>query len=284
MPGNTRRRQAHAQGDLSQRKLVAFAEIEADFTASFAFVQEVRGQRRFDAFPVALSVRYLHALYVCECKDRLLSVPATGERYEGRRCLELLRDWQTGRVADVVAFIHRHLDGQPFAEVSRQIEHATRVGDMARARRLTSGRAVLLNRNFNLSHALDALFSLAPEQHRAETRAACKRYGHTPKAIERQLEELRSDLYSYAPSPELARRNMLVMNRLAPRVMDASGDHPGERTDHVALPILPAPSYAEERIAGERTLLSFGWQTQPRLEEPPAPGLLGAPPSASAQA
>lgn len=283
MPENTGKRRENAHIKLSQRKLEAFAEIEADFVASFTFVQEVHGQRRFEAFPVALSVRYLHALYICERKDRLLSVSAIGERYQGMRCLELLRDWQGGRAAEVVAFIHQQLDDQPFAEVTRQIEHATRIGDMARARRLTSGRAVLLNRNFTLSHALDALFTLSPEQLRAEARAASKRYGHTPRAIERQLDDLRSELYSYAPSPELARRNMLVMNRLAPRIMDAHGDHPGERTDHVMPPISPEPSYAEGRIPGERTLLSLGWHTLPRLETATPAALPESASSVSAQ-
>lgn len=265
MATDTGMRRASERAELSHQKLEAFARIEADFAASFSFLQEVHGQRRFETFPVALSVRYLHARYVCECKDRLLSVRTTSDRYEGGRCLELLGDWQKGRVADVVAFIHRNLDGQPFAELTRQIEHATRVGDTARARRLISGRAVLLNRNFNLSHALDALFDLPPERLQAEARAACKRLGHTPTAIERQLAELRSALYAYAPSPELARRNIIVMNRLVPRVMDAQGDHPGERTDRVATPTSPAPPYAEERIPGEMTLLSLGWRTLPHL-------------------
>jgi hypothetical protein len=276
MAGDTELQRTSVRAALSHRKLEAFARIEADFVASFVFVQEVRGQRRFDEFPVAESARFLHALYICDAKDRLLSVPAMGDRYEGRRCLELLREWQAGRSADVVAFIHRHLDDQPFAELTRQIERATRAGDTARAQRLTSGRAVLLNRNFNLSVALDALFALAPERLRAETRAACKRLGHTPTAIERQLADLDSELYTYAPSPELARRNLLVMNRLVPHVMGARGDHPGERTDRVLPPASPSPSYAEERIPGERTLLSLRWRAAPRVEP--------AAPSASAQA
>ena len=268
---NTGTRRAGERAALAQRKLEAFARIEADFIASFSFVQETHGQRRFDAFPLAQSVRYLHARYVCECKDRLLSVRTTGDRYEGTRCLELLRDWQDGRVAGVVAFIHRNLDDQPFAELTRQIEQATGAGDTLLAQRLISGRAVLLNRNFNLSHALDALFALPAEQLRAGARAACKRLGHTPTAIERQLAELRTDLYATSPTPELARRNMLLMNSLAPRVMDAYGDHPGERTDRVELPTLPSPPYAEARIPGEMTLLSLAWHALPTLPSA-APG------------
>src|SRR5690242_696829 len=133
-------------GALARRKLEAFTRIEGDFVASFSFVQDVHGRRRLDAFPIAHAVRYLHALYICECKDRLLSIPKTIQRYEGARCLELLRGWQDGHTADVVAFIHRKLDDQPFAELTRRIEEAARAGDTPLARRLASGRAVLLNR------------------------------------------------------------------------------------------------------------------------------------------
>ena len=108
--------------ELSARKLTEFARIEDEFIASFLFVQEVHGQQRFASFPLAQTVRYLHALYTCELKDRLLSVLKNIERYEGERCLRLLRGWQEGQTAEVVAFIHSKLDNQPFGEVSRQIE------------------------------------------------------------------------------------------------------------------------------------------------------------------
>lgn len=259
-------------GEQTRRKLEAFARIEVDFVASFSFVQDVHGRHRYEAFPITYSVRYLHALYVCECKDRLLSIPKhNSQRYEGVRCLELLRDWQEGQTSAVVAFLHRKLDEHPFGELTRQIEAAHRAGDAPLARRLTSGRTVLLNRTFNLSHALDAMFALDPERLRAEVRAACEQVGHSPDAIERQLAELQSDLYAYAPSAALARINMLVMNRLAPYIMNADGDRPGERTDRVRLPASPEPSYAEEVIAGEMTLISMGWNN-PRhvdLANPP---------------
>jgi hypothetical protein len=58
----------------AKQKLEAFERLQAEFEASFHFVQEVHGQRRFSAFPVMETVHYLHALWVCECKDRLLSV------------------------------------------------------------------------------------------------------------------------------------------------------------------------------------------------------------------
>lgn len=245
--------------ELSRRKLEAFARIEEDFFASFSFTQEVHGQRRFTAFPIAFTVRYLRALYICERKDRLLSVLKTIERYEGERCLELLRGWQEGHTADVVAFMHRKLDNQPYAEVSKQIEEAERMGDLPRARRLTSGRMVLLNRNITLSYALDAIFSLEPARLRDEVHVACAQAGQTPDVIERELVELHSDVYAYAPSPSLARRNMLLMNSLGQRITRSHGDQPGERTDRVRPPESPAPPYAEETIRREMTLISLHW-------------------------
>src|SRR5690348_11643013 len=50
-------------------KLEAFASVRAEFEACFAFVEGVHGQRRISPFPVSESVRYLHALWVCERKD-----------------------------------------------------------------------------------------------------------------------------------------------------------------------------------------------------------------------
>lgn len=251
---------------LSARKLAAFERIEEEFLASFLFVQDVHGQRRFSSFPVASTVRYLHALYICELKDLLLSILRTTGRYEGERCLHLLRGWQEGQTADVVGFIHRKLDHLPFATVSRQVERAARLGDARTAQRLASGRLVLLNRNFTLSHALDAIFALEPEQLRVEVSALCEQLGHTPEAITRQIAELRSDLYSYAASAPLARRNMLVMNRLGMHIIDADGDRPGERTDRVAPPTSPSPPTAEETIRGETTLVSMNWSGAHRLE------------------
>ena len=264
-------------GPLARRKLDAFAHIEADFAASFRFVQEVHGQRRFKTFPVADSVRYLHALYVCECKDHLLSIPKNIQRYEGAYCLDLLRAWQRGETADVVAFIHRKLDKMPFAELTREIEAAARAGDAALARRLTSGRTVLLNRNINLSHALDAIFALDPERLIAEVRAACAHYGHTADDIDRQRDELRSDLYGYAPGAALARRNMLLMNQLGPQVMDADGDRPGERTYRVQPSASSVRSYAEVTIPGAMTLTSMAWNNPRHLDMANPPERLDAP-------
>lgn len=259
--------------DLSRRKLEVFARIEDDFIASFSFTQEAHGQRRFTSFPIASTVRYLRALYICECKDRLLSVLKNIERYEGERCLELLRGWQKGHTADVVAFIHRKLDNQPFGEVTRQLEEAERMGDLPRVRRLTSGRMVLLNRNFNLSQALDAIFTPTPERLLAEVRAACAQAGQTPEDIERELVELRSDVFAYAPSPSLARRNMLLMNSLGHQILDERGEPPETRTDRVGPHALPVPAYAEELIRGEWTQTSLRWIGRAALDAvvpPPA--------------
>jgi hypothetical protein len=263
-----RQRPAGALDDLARRKLEAFERIEQEFISSFLFVQYVHGQRRFTSFPVVDTVRYLHALYICECKDRLLSVPQTIQRYDGERCLTLLRDWQGGRMAGAIGFIYERLDDQPFGELTQRIEEATISGDLRLARRLVSGRTVLLNRLFNLASALDAIFTLEPRQLHMEVRAACKRFGHTRAQIKRQLAEMRTDLYSYARHPALARRNMIVMNSIGLRVTDVEGDRPGERTDRVRPPALPVASYADAPIPDERTLLSLHWV--PRIPRRPA--------------
>ncbi len=264
-----KREETGVVSDLARRKLEAFARIEKEFITSFIFVQDVHGQRRFTTFPVADTVRYLHALYMCERKDRLLSVPHTARRYEGERCLELLRDWQEGRSAGVIGFIHERLDDQPFGELSQQIEEAASAGDTPDVRRLLSGRVVLLNRLFTLAYALDAIFALEPQRLRAEARAACKRLGHTPDQIGSQLADLRSDLCRYAPHPALARRNMVVMNGIGLRMTNVRGDRPGERTDRVRPSALPVAPYAEAPIPGARTLVSLRWNPR-RLAGAPA--------------
>ena len=82
---------------LAEQKLAAFEQLQPEFEASFRFVQEVHGQRRFVAFPVAETVHYLHALWICERKDRLLSVYKNIVRYEGQHCLDLLQPLAGGR-------------------------------------------------------------------------------------------------------------------------------------------------------------------------------------------
>ena len=77
--------------NIVQQKLAAFEQLESEFEQCFQFLEEVHGQKRFSVFPVEYTVRYLHALWVGECKTCLLSVSRTVKVYEGRRSLELLQ-------------------------------------------------------------------------------------------------------------------------------------------------------------------------------------------------
>jgi hypothetical protein len=138
---------------------------------------------------------------------------------------------------------------------------------------------VLLHRMFNLARSLDAVFAPEPGHLRDEVRTAGEQYGHTPGEIDRQLAELRSELCAYAPRPELARRNMLVMNHLGPRVMEGKGDRPGARTEAVLAPTLPAPPYAEQVIPGAMTLSSMGWNNPRHLDLANPPLRVDAPES-----
>ncbi len=47
---------------LAKQKLEAFERLQPEFEASFYFVQEVHGQRRFSTFPVMESVHYMGSL------------------------------------------------------------------------------------------------------------------------------------------------------------------------------------------------------------------------------
>src|SRR6266699_3198788 len=98
-----------ATQNLVNQKLEAFERLQPEFEMSFNYVQDMHGQRRFPLLSVADSVHYLHALWICECKDRLLSIYKNITRYEGRYCLELLGVWQEGDNTDVVAFLHAKL-------------------------------------------------------------------------------------------------------------------------------------------------------------------------------
>jgi hypothetical protein len=242
----------------AEQKLEAFERLQSEFEASFHFVQEVHGQRRFSAFPVMETVHYLHALWVCECKDRLLSVYKNIVRYEGLYCLDLIRRWQEGETADVVAFLQRKLDGLPFADLTRQIEEASathHAGD-GLARRLAHGRLVLLNRGMNLMRAFDAIFAHSENDLISEVQVACAHYGHHPSQIEQQLAEMEGPLYSFAPHQLLAQRNMLVMNTLGVKIMTLPTDLPGERSWKVAAPMEPLRPFAEHMIAGYLELTS----------------------------
>lgn len=244
--------------ELAKQKLEAFKRLQPEFEKSFHFVQEVHGQQRFPAFSVTEIVYYLHALWVCECKDRLLSVYKNIERYEGRYCLELLQRWQDGETAEVVAFLHRKLDGFPFAELTRQIQEATTAlspGD-GLVRRLEHGRLTLLNRCMNLMQALDAIFALSEDELKQEVQVACMHYGHNPDQIAQQLAEMDDPLYSFMPHRLLARQNMLTMNKVGVNVMTLPTDRPGERSWKVGAPAKPLRSYAEHMIAGYLELVS----------------------------
>lgn len=243
---------------LAEQKLAAFEQLQPEFEASFRFVQEVHGQRRFAAFPVAETVSYLHALWVCERKDRLLSIYKNIVRYEGQHCLSLLQRWQAGETAAVVAFLQRKLDGLPFADLIRQIQEAKTVrhaGD-GLLRRLLHGRLVLLNRAITLMQALDGIFALSEDDLMREVQAACANFGHTPSQIEQQLAEVEYPLSSYAPHRLLAQRNMLVMNTLGVSVMTLPTDLPGERSWKVVAPTEPLRPFAEHVIRGYQELVS----------------------------
>lgn len=243
--------------EVIQQKVAAFEQIEAEFTVCFRFKQDVHGLKRFASFPVEYSVRYLHALWMCECKDRLLSIYKNIARYEGGRCLELLRQWQAGDSADVVAFLQQKLDMLPFGELTRQYQYALQEGgEYGLAQRLAHGRSVLLNRGVNLMLALDAIFALSEDQLLREVQVACMQYGHHPSQIEAQLAEQDSPLYSYVPHQALAQRNMAVMNRLGIDVMNKPADQPGQRSWRVLEPTEPMRPFAEHVIEGYQELVS----------------------------
>ncbi len=241
--------------ELVEQKLAAFERIQPEFEACFRFMQEVHGQKRLASFPVEKVVYYLHALWVCECKDRLLSVYKNIRRYEGHHCLELLRAWQEGRSSDVVAFLTMKLDMLSFTDITTQLEEARGQQEaQALADRLQHGRLVLLNRGMNLLHALEALFSLSDEALLIEVRSACQQYNHTPAQIEAQLAEAETPLYTYRPHQLLAQQNMMVMNRLDVDVLTQPADLPGERTEHTTSSTEPLAPFAEQVINGYLTL------------------------------
>src|SRR6266566_2028134 len=237
--------------ELIKQKLEAFEHLHDEFETSFHFVQDVHGQKRFASFPVADSVRYLHALWVCECKDRLLSIYKNIRRYDGQYCLELLRSWQDGDTADVVDFLNRKLDTLPFADLTSQIHEARHQHkNDGLARRLEHGRLVLLNRGINLMQALDAIFAMPEDELIKEVQLICARFGHDPGQIEKELGEMETPLYAYLPHQALAQRNMVVMNKLGVNVMGLPTDQPGERSGSVLEPTEPLRPFAEQVVEG----------------------------------
>jgi hypothetical protein len=267
-------------GEMSEpvrAKLEAFERIRSEFEACFAYVQDVHGEQRVSPFSPDDVVRYLHALWICECKDRLLSVPKTIERYEGTRALEVLRKWQQGDTASIVAFLHSKLDSLPFADLTLQIQEALASGQTILAERLTHGRLVLLNRAMNLNAALDSIFSLAPETLIAQVRAAAAQQWHTPEQIKEQLAALDTALYAYVLHPALARQNMQVMNAVGIRITDTLADRPGNRTSRVEQPQMPLAGYSQEVIQGERVLSGMEDNNPARLDEAMPPLAVDAP-------
>lgn len=258
---------------LIAQKLSAFDRLQPEFEASFHYIEDVQGQRRFPTFPVDAAVRYLHALWVCDCKDRLLSVPRTIARYEGKRCLELLEHWQAGEISGVVEFLQRKLDSQPFSVLTRQIEDLQRQGgESALIERLKHGRLILLNRAMNLMQALEPIFTLPPQQLLADMQAACAHYGHQPEQIKQQVQELQTNLYTFVAHPALVQRNMLVMNKLGIQITADTSDQPGRRSSRVGVPTMPEQPYAEEVIKGyvEMTSLLHNNLSVHRFVNPPA--------------
>lgn len=261
--------------ELVKQKLEAFEQLQPEFEVSFPFVQDVHGLKRFSAFPVADSVRYLHALWVCECKDRLLSIYKNIPRYEGRECLELLQGWHEGNTADVVAFLNRKLDMLPFADLTRHIHEAQQQGgEDGLAQRLIHGRHILLNRGMNLMQALDAIFTLPEDELVRQVQAACAQYGHRPEQIEQQLVDMESPHYTYVPHQTLAQRNMIVMNKMGVNVTSKPADRPGERSWRVLEPTVPQGPYAQHVIEGylELTAPLFNNVREVRFIDHPEPG------------
>jgi hypothetical protein len=251
---------------LVAQKLTAFDHLEPEFETSFHYIQAVQGEDRFASFAVAATVRYLHALWICECKDRLLSVPNAVQRYRGARGLALLRRWQeTGETADVVGFLCEKLDSLDVVHMSQQLEAARQSnGGSLLARRLIRGRMLVVNRGMNLLHALDPLFALPDQMLRVEVEAACAHYGHTPGQVEEQLQQLETPLYAFVRHPALAQRNMVLMNRLG-SVEIASvegGDQPSSHIWRPAEPSTPQGPSAEQTIEGY-VLLRAPWHNNP---------------------
>ena len=241
---------------LALAKLAAFQHLEAEFLRSFRFMEVLQGQQRLPECTVADAVHFLHALWICECKDKLLSIPQSMGRYEGRRCLELMRSWQTGDTGAVVGFLQRKLNNLSTAELTTQIYEARVSGNDALADRLEHGRGVMVNRGFHLMQLLDAIFAFPEQLLGEQVRLACAELGHAPVQIEPQIAEMDSPLYAYAPHPLLARHNMLLMNELGISVTSSFADQPGNRTSRVGAATLPQPSYAELTVLGEMTLIS----------------------------
>jgi hypothetical protein len=261
----------HSIPPLVREKLAAFDQLDPAFRESFLYVQRMHGEARFPSVPVAEIVRYLHALFVCHCKDGLLSVPTTTTRYDRRRALDLLEGWQKGETLPVVEFLETKLDMMSFLPVARELEVAEASGLEDAARRLRHGLGIQLNRAHNLHMALDAIFGVPREALLDEVRGACAEFGHTSDELRTQREWLETPLYSYEPHAELARRNMLVMNELGVQVTSELVDRPGARTSRVLRGTGPLPAYAENPLPNQTEFTPPPYSTLPYFptETPP---------------
>lgn len=260
--------------ELVQQKLEAFEQMQAEFEQCFRFGQEVHGRKRFPSFPIRQIVAYLHALWMCEQKDRLLSIYRNIRRYEGQRGLELLQAWQNGKSAEVVEFLTRKLDMFPFAIITAQIEDArTQQGNETLAQRLEHGRRLALNRAMNLVRAHEAIFSLDQEALLKEVRAASEQVGHTPAQISKQLADLDAPLYAYRPHQLLAQRNMAMMNKLEVDVLNFESDVPGERPRRIGTATGPGAPLADQIIDGYLPLLAPLYNNVRQVRFTDRPGL-----------
>ena len=204
-------------------------------------------RKRFATFPLSAVVRYLHALWICECKTCLLSVAKTVKVYDGKTALDLLRRWQLeADTSRVVAFLTRRLDMLPLAAITQQIHQAT---SAEQRQRLLYGRAALLNRGMNLMQAMDAIFALSKDELVSSLVQASAALGHLPDQIALQLEEMDTPLYSFVPHQLLAQQNMLVMNKLSVHGSLQAEDLSAHRTWHVTQPTDPRQPYAEHVFA-----------------------------------
>lgn len=241
-----------------QQKLEAFERLLPEFEANFQFILDVHGQQRFPTLAVSDIVHYLHALWICECKDRLLSIYKNIERHEGRTCLNLLLHWQEdGQTADVIAFLQRKLDMLPLADITRQIHEAhTQHQDHGLAQRLLHGRTILLNRGMNMMQAFDAIISLSENDVVRAVREACEQYNHRPEQIAEQLVEMDSPLFAYVPHRALAQRNMVVMNKLSIDTITRRTDLPGQRLWRVVQSTGPLSPFAEQVVTDYQDMTS----------------------------
>lgn len=257
----------HAIPPLIREKLAAFDQLEPSFCESFRYVQQMHGEARFPSAPVAAIVRYLHALFVCHCKDGLLSVPTTTARYGHRFALDLLEVWQRGETLPVVEFLEAKMDPRPILPFARELEAAETSAEAPagtdEAKRLRHGLEILLNRMHNLYAALDTILGLPRQGLLDEVRGACVEFGHTPDEIRQEREWFATPLYSYVPHAELARRNMLVMNSVGVAITSELVDRPGNRTARVLPGRPPLAPYAENPLPNETEFTPPPYSTPP---------------------